>query len=175
MRIVSPRRGGLFATITIVTTMIVAALLTAAAAPIVLLIVSLFTAGVVLASAMLHRLRRTSGDTRSSAPNWFIDEGDSLEAVSVESTRPFAGAAPPSPSYVPLHAYLEHRYASNVVLTFDQIESLLGFSLPASARTEPEWWTSEVGPSDGHTNTWTAAGRTATPNLLARNVAFIRP
>src|SRR5687767_10770065 len=43
--------------------------------------------------------------------------------------------------YVSLYTYLEHRYASIVVLTFEQMEALLGFALPASARTERDWWT----------------------------------
>ena len=37
--------------------------------------------------------------------------------------------------YRALYAYLEHRYASVVVLTFEQIEGLLGFALPTPART----------------------------------------
>jgi hypothetical protein len=38
--------------------------------------------------------------------------------------------------YRAFDTYLEHRYASVVVLTFEQIEALLGFALPTSARTE---------------------------------------
>ena len=72
--------------------------------------------------------------------------------------------------YVGLHKYLEARYASLVVLTFEQIESLLGFPLPGAARTEGTWWTR----TDPHTAAWEKARRTATPNLLARNVAFQR-
>ena len=72
--------------------------------------------------------------------------------------------------YASLHTYLEKRYASLVVLTFDQIESLLGFKLPDAARTDGTWWTHP----GGHTAAWMKARRTATPNLLARNVAFER-
>ena len=32
-----------------------------------------------------------------------------------------------------------HRYASTVVLTFDQMESLLGFALPEAAHKERAW------------------------------------
>jgi len=39
--------------------------------------------------------------------------------------------------YLSLHKYLENRYADTVVLTFSQIEDLLGFVLPESARREP--------------------------------------
>ena len=76
--------------------------------------------------------------------------------------------------YRGLYTYLEHRYASVVVLTFEQIDALLGFALPAPARTDREWWTGTV---DGqrHSAAWTAAGRTAAPNLPAGTIAFERP
>ena len=75
--------------------------------------------------------------------------------------------------YLPLYAYLEHRYASSVVLTFEQIESLLGFALPTEARRDTGWW-SVAGndPRDG--DAWTAASRSAMPNLLAGHVTFER-
>ena len=76
--------------------------------------------------------------------------------------------------YSGLYTYLERRYASTVVLTFEQMESLLGFSLPAPAWTEREWWTSPTDDTDRHSDAWSAARRTATPNLVARNVAFER-
>jgi hypothetical protein len=81
------------------------------------------------------------------------------------------------PEYRPLHKYLNGRYADTVVLTFGQIEDLLGFALPDLARAAPEWWVSagdDSSPS-GHSRSWTEAGRTATPNLDARIVVFERP
>ena len=81
---------------------------------------------------------------------------------------------PPVPApYVALYRYLEHRYASLVVLSFDQIEALLGSSLPAAARVEAVWWTAVGGPKS-QSSAWTGAGRTAVPNLLAGTVAFER-
>ena len=76
--------------------------------------------------------------------------------------------------YLALYTYLERRYASNVVLTFEQMESLLGFALPARAGTERDWWTSSSGDMDQHSEAWSVAQRTATPNLLARTVSFER-
>jgi len=73
-----------------------------------------------------------------------------------------------------LYTYLQHRYASNVVLTFEQVESLVGFSLPPRARTERDWWTTLTRDTDRHSDAWTVAQRTATPNLSARTVAFER-
>jgi hypothetical protein len=86
---------------------------------------------------------------------------------------PFERSSPPVPAeYLSLYKYLEHRYASVVVLTFEQMEALLGFALPASACTEPDWWTTKAMPKHRHSAAWTGAGRTATPNLLAKTVTF---
>jgi hypothetical protein len=79
-------------------------------------------------------------------------------------------------TYRSLHDYLEHRYADTVVLSLRQIEDLLGFALPASARTDPAWWTTtaeESGAAD-HSQAWHLAHRTARPNLPAGNVVFER-
>ena len=83
-----------------------------------------------------------------------------------------------STPYVPreyraLYTYLAQRYASVVVLTFEQIEALLGFALPAPASIEREWWTDLVDPQR-HSAAWTGAGRTAAPNLAAGIVTFER-
>jgi hypothetical protein len=91
-------------------------------------------------------------------------------AVPVVATRPAQASV--SAKYLGLYTYLEHRYASCVVLTFEQLEALMGVALPAIARAEPEWWTGAH--SDGHSAAWAAAGRTAIPNLPARVVAFER-
>ena len=81
-----------------------------------------------------------------------------------------------SGKYSPLHKYLENRYADVIVLTFGQIEDLLGFMLPQLAHTHPDWWTLGEPNEDGprHSDAWTLAGRTATPNLQARTVIFKR-
>ncbi len=77
-------------------------------------------------------------------------------------------------AYLSLYTYLNDRYASNVVLTFAQIEALLGFALPASARSESMWWTGASVSGHDHADAWTAAQRTALPNLRAMTVAFER-
>ena len=78
--------------------------------------------------------------------------------------------------YRSLCQYLEHRYADTVVLTFGQIEDLLGFALPDLARTQQEWWTTDdtLSPEPTCMDAWRLASRTATPNLLARTVVFER-
>ena len=78
--------------------------------------------------------------------------------------------------YRPLYEYLNGRFADTVVLTFAEMEDLLGFKLPDQARTQREWWTG-TGTSTtepGYSDAWTLTKRTPTPNLLARNVVFER-
>jgi hypothetical protein len=88
-----------------------------------------------------------------------------------------AGRATKVPSkYASLHQYLANRYADSVVLTFAQLEDLLGCALPDSARVQHEWWTGGDRDADKSScsDAWILAGRTARPNLLARTVAFER-
>jgi hypothetical protein len=75
-----------------------------------------------------------------------------------------------------LHKYLRDRYANRVVLTFGEIEDLLGFSLPEPARVQREWWggTESVDPQSAQSDAWTFASRTATVNLSAKSVVFER-
>jgi hypothetical protein len=76
----------------------------------------------------------------------------------------------------PLHDYLRDRFADSVVLTFDQIEDLLGSSLPHEARSDAGWWDGTTGiAGDAHcSDAWVLAKRTARPNLRARTVIFDR-
>lgn len=77
-------------------------------------------------------------------------------------------------AYPTFYGYLEKRYADLVVLTFGQIEDLLGSKLPETARTHAEWWTHPVPTTAPYADAWRLAGRSASPNLLAQNVAFER-
>src|SRR5262245_1354311 len=81
-----------------------------------------------------------------------------------------------SGTYLLLYQCLQYIYAYIVVLTFDQIESLLGFALPDQARLNPQWWTNPEVTAAGtnYSDSWVLASRTAAPNLLAQTVAFER-
>jgi hypothetical protein len=79
-----------------------------------------------------------------------------------------------SGKYLLLYKYLENRYASTVVLTFAEIEDLLGFPLPETARVHEEWWTDVDVPVPNYSDSWILASRTAKPNLMARTVVFER-
>ena len=63
-----------------------------------------------------------------------------------------------------------------IVLTFAEIEDLLGFSLPDLARLQFAWWDGgdfAAVPSN-QSLAWMLAGRTATVNLSAQSVVFER-
>lgn len=78
------------------------------------------------------------------------------------------------PEYQTLYAYLDHQHSSTVVLTFVDLESLLGHPLPPVARRELGWWTDTATRSARQAEAWTTAGRSAQPNFAARTVAFER-
>jgi len=107
----------------------------------------------------LTRLRATAGGTR---PIWAADPEAAVRALSGK--------------YVLLYEYLEHRHANSVVLTFAEVEDLLGFALPDQARRRREWWTDAVAPmaAASHCDAWLLAHRTAVPNLAAQTVVFDR-
>jgi hypothetical protein len=98
--------------------------------------------------------------------------------------RPAAAAeAPATPQrlavpreYLSLHKYLDNRFVDKVVLTFAQVEDLLGFALPDFARRDPGWWanTGANNAPSAQASSWTHANRIAMPNLLAQTVAFDR-
>ena len=78
--------------------------------------------------------------------------------------------------YRSLYQYLDNRFADTVVLTFVQIEALLGFTLPDVARLRPDWWATpeaDAVPSS-QSRSWVEASRTAKPNLRAQSVIFER-
>ena len=97
------------------------------------------------------------------------DGGKPAPAASARGTARSAG------EYQLLHKYLRDRYADRVVLTFAEIEDLLGFALPGAARVQREWWAAS-GPTSRstHSDSWLLASRTATVNLEAGCVAFDR-
>ena len=79
-------------------------------------------------------------------------------------------------AYLPLHKYLDGRYADTVVLTLVDIEALLGFALPNDAHVQPEWWSNADADraASPQIAVWMHAHRIARPNLTARNVLFER-
>lgn len=130
----------------------------------------------VLKCAKNVHMRRQVTD-RITALQWIMRWWRS--AASASDDRPDVDTIQePTPSvpaeWLSLYTYLQQRYASTVVLTFGQMEMLLGRALPEAARTDRNWWTDAAPPVSRCSQAWTAARRTATPNLLAQTVVFER-
>ena len=108
--------------------------------------------------------------------DWLKRHGSTASPAAVaEPIPPKHDGARMAGKYRELHKYLADRYSNTVVITFSQIEDLVGFPLPDRARTDREWWTAAPSTTElQHAQAWTQAGMTASPNLLARNVVFER-
>jgi len=78
--------------------------------------------------------------------------------------------------YQLLYVYLRDRFADRLVLTFGEIEALMGSPLPDAARHELAWWSTAPAASDSseQSEAWTLANRRAEVNLAARRVVFDR-
>lgn len=75
--------------------------------------------------------------------------------------------------YEPLRRFLEANGAETVAMSFAQIESLLGFKLPASHRYRA-WWSNNTF-NNVMTNAWIAAGyKTEQVDIEARKLVFRR-
>jgi hypothetical protein len=93
----------------------------------------------------------------------------------MDEPRAERGPSTVRPEYRSLHKYLRDRYAQTVVLTFAQIEDLLGAALPEDARLRAGWWTDQgTDDTSPQSQAWLAANRSAVPNLRARIVTFER-
>jgi len=79
-----------------------------------------------------------------------------------------------SKAFLALHDYLKNRYADVVVLTFGQMEDLLGSPLPVAATRDLAWWNGNEAVNFEHSNSWRLANRTAVANLIARTATFER-
>ncbi len=75
------------------------------------------------------------------------------------------------PDYAALSRYLDGRYAETVVLRLSEMDDILGFKLPSQAREQADWWSNQ---NSDQSTCWTAANRTAKPNLTAQTVTFTR-
>lgn len=60
--------------------------------------------------------------------------------------------------YEPLSKHLESASASEWSATFAQVEQVLGFPLPPSARRHREWWSNQAGAGHSQARGWQDAG-----------------
>ena len=77
--------------------------------------------------------------------------------------------------YDPLSRYLKNQTTALLVLTFTEIEMIIGAKLPPSARTHKEWWWSDTHADSTHVQcrAWVRNGYfTEMVNLDAEQVTF---
>jgi hypothetical protein len=116
-------------------------------------------------TAMQRLLRKWAWRRAATAPPGITEPAVTVPKAPVDTGE-----------YQLLHRYLRDRYADRVVLTFAEIEDLLGFALPEAARLQLDWWGGAglVTVRSAHSDAWTLARRTAKANLSARSVLFER-
>ena len=74
--------------------------------------------------------------------------------------------------YRPLTDHLEALSDATERMTFEQVEAVLGFSLPQSARTHQAWWANQ---DRGQSLSWLRAGfRTSAVSLEEETLTFLR-
>jgi mRNA-degrading endonuclease RelE of RelBE toxin-antitoxin system len=77
--------------------------------------------------------------------------------------------------YLPLARVLMNSTTRHVELPFSEIERIIGFSLPASARKYPAWWANESSGSHVQAHAWVGIGwRVVTLRLDREQVVFER-
>ena len=76
--------------------------------------------------------------------------------------------------YDPLFKWLNTQRGNRVPATFEQVERILGFDLPASSRTYPQWWENDA-KRGVQAKAWLSAGfRTEDVNINNETLAFVR-
>ena len=79
-----------------------------------------------------------------------------------------------SNKYAPLTRFLRQQEAPRITMTFQELEEVLGFSLPASAWKYPSWW-SNAASGQSQVRGWRDAGwETRDLDLRGRKVTFVR-
>lgn len=76
--------------------------------------------------------------------------------------------------YDSLAGFLKSQRVERVPMTFSEVESVLGFKLPASARDYPAWWANEHS-THVQARAWLTAGfETESVDLSSRKLVFKR-
>lgn len=76
--------------------------------------------------------------------------------------------------YDPLQTYLARQAQREAAMAFGEIERVLGFPLPPSARRHQAWWANNVG-THVNARAWRDAGwKTSRVDLASERVVFVR-
>jgi hypothetical protein len=76
--------------------------------------------------------------------------------------------------YDPLRNFLKSRPSNEAPMSFPEVEEVLGFELPPSARQHPAWWSNNVG-THVNARAWREAGwKTSRVDVERERVTFVR-
>ena len=119
-------------------------------------------------------LRRSSINTYVQHPERFIRWlADDYSPQGPQTGQREAGVRPRS-KYDPLCHHLVNSPETVVSLSFAEIERILGFALPASARRHQAWWANEREGTHSHARSWLEASYgTQGVDLNAQTVRFV--
>jgi hypothetical protein len=119
-------------------------------------------------------LRRSSINTYVQHPERFIRWlADDYSPQGPQTGQREAGVRSRS-KYDPLYHHLVNSPETVVSLSFAEIERILGFALPASARRHQAWWANEREGTHSHARSWLEASYgTQGVDLNAQTVRFI--
>ncbi|KAF5083122.1 GIY-YIG nuclease family protein [Methanospirillum sp. J.3.6.1-F.2.7.3] len=77
----------------------------------------------------------------------------------------------PGGKYGPLYEYLNRAVNNRITLSYQEIERILGSSLPSSAYKYQQWWANDD-PSHPHSKAWTNAGYRVVSIRLRNTIEF---
>ncbi|HSM81297.1 MAG TPA: helix-turn-helix domain-containing protein [Nodosilinea sp.] len=79
----------------------------------------------------------------------------------------------PGSKYYPLFEHLQRCDQATLILSFAEIEALMGCSLPASARVKKNWWSNRDSASALQAGAWVSAGyQVSAVDLAQQHVTF---
>ncbi len=102
-----------------------------------------------------------------------LEEKISAGESNTKEGRPIFPAECGNSKYQALSEYLYERWEKRIVLSYDEIEDVLGFELPTSAHTLPQsfWANTEY---HNYAKSWLLLGYKAKVNVKTKNVTFER-
>ena len=119
-------------------------------------------------------LRRSSINTYVQHPERFIRWlADDYSPQGPQIGQREEGARSRS-KYDPLYDHLANNPETVIALSFSEIERILGFALPASARRYQAWWANDREGTPSHARSWLDASyETQGVDLNAQSVRFV--
>src|SRR6266850_2231585 len=75
--------------------------------------------------------------------------------------------------YSPLSDFLGKQTTDRFAISITELEGIIGFPLPPSAKVHPAWWSNQ-NPPISQTKAWASVGWNAFPNLKTGAITFSR-